>query len=138
MSLNFVWWFNSVWNSHFGQYQLFVLQQASYSNFSLIIRSIGLVLFLQASLFFGKSTQDFLLESWLLWFIKAERLLSIFVLNFAFGDFLFAWQNRFLWPSTSLFHESCRLILSWNCIFDLFWSLLPKLSLLLSIVKKNL
>ena len=57
--------------------------------------------------------------------------------NLAFGDFLFAWQNRFLWPSTSLFHESCWLTLSWNLSFWSFWFSLPKLSLLLLIVKSD-
>ena len=57
--------------------------------------------------------------------------------NLAFGDFLFAWKNRFLWPSTSLFHESCCLTLSWNLSFWSFWFSLPKLSLLLLIVKRD-
>lgn len=48
---------------------------------------------------------------------------------------LFAWQNCFLWPSTFLVSWKLLIDTFLKIVFLIFWSLLPKLSCLLLIVK---
>ena len=117
--------------------QSLVLQQVSDFKFSLIVRSVGLVFVFASVICFFLSTQDFLLGILAALFYQGRKIEFNLCVNLAFGDFLFAWQNRFLWPSTSLFHESCCLTLSWNLSFWSFSFSLPRFSLLLLIVKSD-
>lgn len=111
------------------------LQRASCSEFSLIIRSIGLVFVIASVIISCSNTQDFLFGILAALIHQGREIDLNLRVNFCFW-WLFVWLTKpLLWPPASLFHESCWLTLSWRLSFLSFWLLLPKLSLLLLIVK---
>ena len=122
VSLKFVWCFQSVWNNHFCQYQFFVLQQASLLWFLSNYKEFwSCFVFVSVIIFLLKTRKISWLESWLLWVIKAERLLSVFVFNFAFW-WLFVCLTKSIFMTIYFFVSSK---LSFDTFLKLsFWSFL--------------
>ena len=138
MSLKFflVVWFSL--KQSFFQYQLFVLQQASCSKFSLIVRGIGLVFVVANVIVFAKA-----------------RKISCWNLGCSDSSVQKDWSQSLCWIlllvtfcllDKTAFCDHLLLcfmkVVDWYflkiCLFNLFWSLFPKLSLLLLIVKEHL
>ncbi len=122
MSLECVWCFQSVLNSHLCQYQFSILQQVSLLRFLSNYKEFwSCFVFASVIIFLLKARKISWLESWFLWVIRAEGLLSIFVFNFSFW-WLFVCLTKSIFMTIYFFVSSN---LSFDTFLKLsFWSFL--------------